>query len=98
MFSELKMDHKELVKIIPFLHKTQVIDVSINQYCESVRIQLEKCIDFETKRQFMLDYIEKIVYLNDTVEIHGSVPVKLKAYEDQDQSAETAKIEFCINS
>lgn len=92
----LKGGRVELIKRIPLLHKQEVIDVSIKQYCEMLKIKFEKCLDFETKRQFLMEYIEKIVYWNDKVELHGSVPVKLKTYEDRGQTTELAKIEFCI--
>ena len=41
----------------------------------------------------MLDYVEGIVYNDDRVVVHGSVPIKLKSY-DKDQLAETSQIEF----
>lgn len=94
--NRLKGEKGELLKKIPLLHKKEVIDVSIEQYCDNAKTRFERCIDFETKRRFILDYIEKIIYENGKVEIHGSVPIKLKAYEDENQNTELAKIEFCI--
>jgi len=44
----------------------------------------------------LLDHIEKVVYWDEAIEIHGSVPVKIKNYERKVQDAETAKIEFRI--
>lgn len=38
----------------------------------------------------------KIIYSNDEVTVCGSVPVKLKAYEDPDQHTEVSKIDFNI--
>lgn len=93
--NKIKLERAGLTKQIPLLHKKQVIDVSIQQFCETARVRFEKCSDFETKRQFILDHIEKIIYLDEKIEIHGSVPVKLRAYEDGEQT-ELAKIEFCI--
>lgn len=63
---------------------------------ESARVRFDRCHDFETKRKFFLDYVEKIVFTNDKVQLYGSVPVKLKAYDDRDQPTQLAKIEFCI--
>lgn len=94
--NQLKNDRIELLKQIPLLHKKDLIDTSIKQFCETVRVRLEKCDDFEAKRQFLLDYVDKIVYWNEKVELHGSVPVKLKVYENGEHTTELAKIEFCI--
>ena len=44
----------------------------------------------------VLDYTEKIVYSEDRVILYGSVPVKLKAYENSDL-AEASKLEFKLS-
>jgi len=56
----------------------------------------EKNTDFDTKRQFLQDYISKVVYWDNKVELHGFVPVKLKVYEGRETNTELAKIEFCV--
>ncbi|MEK7500366.1 MAG: hypothetical protein AAB649_07250 [Patescibacteria group bacterium] len=94
--NRLKIEKVELIKRIPLLHKKEVIDTSIQQYCEGARIRFEKCTDFETKRQFLLDYVDKVVYWNEKVELHGFVPIKLKVYEGKEETTQLAKIEFCI--
>lgn len=94
--NRLRIERKELIAKIPLLHKKEVIDTSIKQYCESAKVRFEKCDDFETKRQFLLDHIKKVVYWDEEIELHGSVPVKLKVYEGKEQDIEMAKIEFCI--
>jgi hypothetical protein len=92
--NKLKGEKEDLLKKIPLLHKKEIIDMSIKQYCDNAKTRFDRVIDFDTKRQFILDYVEKIVYQNNKVEIHGSVPIKLKAYEES--NSELAKIEFCI--
>lgn len=94
--NRLNGEREELLKQIPLLHKKEVVDVGIKQYAESARVRFEQCHDFENMRRFFLDYVEKIVFTNDKVQLHGSVPVKLKAYDDRDQPTQLAKIEFCI--
>lgn len=94
--NKLKLEKIELVNKIPLLHKKEVIDMSMRQYCDGARIKFEKSDDFETKRQFLQNYILKIIYWNDKVELHGSVPVKLKIYGGKETNTELAKIEFCI--
>lgn len=94
--NKLKAERTDLTKRIPLLHKTEVVDTSIKQYCEAAKTRLNRCNDFDARRKFVLDYIERIVYCNDNVSIYGSVPVRLKSYE-KDQPTESSKIEFKIS-
>lgn len=59
-------------------------------------MRFKKYTNFDTKRQFPQDYISKVVYWDNKVELHGFVPVKLKVYEGKETNTELAKIEFCI--
>lgn len=52
-----------------------MIDASVHQYVEALRARLEKANDFDTKRQFLLDNIDRVVYANDRVALCGSVPM-----------------------
>jgi hypothetical protein len=78
---------------IPLLNETAVIDQSIREYCEGARSRYEKCVDFDTTRQFLLDYVEKIVFLNDAVALYGSVPVRVRA---GDGATRVNWLRFCI--
>ena len=40
--------------------------------------RLERCTDFDTKRQFLVDHIEQIIYHRDKVTLIGCVSVELK--------------------
>jgi hypothetical protein len=93
-----KAERNDLIKQIPILHKNGVIDMSIKRYCQSVKARLEKCVNFDSKRQFLLDYVEKIIYQKDHITLYGSIPIKLKAYEDPDQPSKASKIGFSIGS
>lgn len=94
--NKLKIRRVDLIKQIPLLHKKELIATSIEQYSELVRIQFGKCLDFESKRQFLLDHVDKIVYETDSLEFHGYVPVQLKVYEDKQHKTELTKVPFCI--
>lgn len=96
--NKIKIDRGELVKRIPVLHKREVIDASIKDYCSVVKRRYNKAIDFDSKRQFMIDYITHIIFENDNVILHGSIPVKLKVYEGTDQQSEAGVIKYCIES
>ena len=61
----------------PIRRNTQLIDISVRQYVEAVRARLEGATDFDTKRQFLLDHVDRVVYANDRIALYGSVPVNL---------------------
>ncbi len=94
--NKLKAERDDLTKRIPLLHKTEVVDASVKQYCETMKMRLNKSLDFDAKRKFVLDYIGKIVYSEDRITLYGSVPVKLKSY-DKNQPTEVSKIDFRIS-
>lgn len=77
---------------VPFFRNTKLIETAVQQYCEAARVRYEKCVNFETKRQFLLDYIGKVVYWNDKTALCGSVPIVVRV-NDRD---ETQRLEFKI--
>ena len=83
-----------ILEQIPLFQKTAVVDVAIQQYCETAKSRHKQCVNFETKRQFLLDYIEKVTYWNDKIAVHGSVLVTMKS--EHVRETETNKIEFRI--
>lgn len=87
----LNAERLEISKKVPILHKADVIDLSVRQYCHTARMNFEKCKDFDSKRQFLLEYVEKIVYQNEDVAIYASVPI-----QDGRDESEQSKIEFRI--
>jgi hypothetical protein len=87
----LNEERLEIVRQIPAIHKTDVVEASIKQFCRTAQLRFEKCTDFDTKRQFFLDYLDKVVYFEDQIAIHGSVPIEQDA-EGEDKG----RIEFKI--
>lgn len=94
--SQAETRRGELVKHVPILHNPHMIDVSVRQYVEAVRARLENTTDFDTKRQFLLDHIDRVVYANDRTVLYGSVPVIPPSRETPGQPGERPKIGFCI--
>ncbi len=84
------------MKQIPLLHKKELVDVSLAQYCESTKEQFKTLKDFESRRQFLLDHIDRVIVAKNSISIYGYVPVRLKVYEDPDQPNGAGKIWFCI--
>lgn len=58
-------------------------------------MRLSQCKDFETQRQFFLDFVDHVIYYKNLVELHGYVPVRSEL-NDADQ-IET-KIEYKITA
>jgi hypothetical protein len=54
------------------------LDDAIRQFCDRAATRLQRCTDFDTKRQFLVDHIEKIIYHRDKVILIGCVPIAFK--------------------
>jgi site-specific DNA recombinase len=92
---QVKYRKDELLTNVPLVHQKEAVEISIRQFCDNARTRLEKCRDFDSKRQFLLDHIEKVIYQDTKVIIVGSVPVRLGERSDR---GEDNKIEFKIES
>lgn len=79
----------ETQKQIPLLHDNLEIDIAIKRYCETVKLKLKKCDDFDTKRKFCLDFINKIVHREDGITLYGYIPIESEAGK--------SKLEFKID-
>ncbi len=73
-----------------------IINASHAQFCSAATAQLEKCTDFNSKRGFLLDHIEKITYHRYQVTIHGSVPITLHSHSNLDHQDRALEIPFRI--
>ena len=76
--TELTDKQNDLVQRTPLLHNAEAVEVAMTEYCGTAKARFERCDDFATKRQFLLDHIEKVVFWNDNVTVHGSVPILQK--------------------
>ena len=84
----LTREKAELVAALRSPQHEDFVDASIRQFCASARARLEACADFDAKRQFLVDHVERVIYNRYKVTIAGSVPV-------QSASGET-KLQFRI--
>jgi len=82
--------------LLPLLHDADAVSASVRDFCERARARLENCHDFESKRQFLADYVARVVYTRYKVTVRGSVPIMPKAGVGQDQSSGAATLEFRI--
>jgi hypothetical protein len=79
----------QLLARIALLATPQVIDASIAQFCHFARARFDQACDFDSKRRFLLDHIDKITYRRDKATLHGSVFVLSKPVNE-------TKLEFKI--
>jgi len=56
------------------LNKRSEADAAVVRYCSGARARFAQCSETRSKRQFLLDYIEKVVFVNYKVSIHGRIP------------------------
>jgi hypothetical protein len=64
----------ELSGSTALLNKRREADAAVVRYCSGARARFAQCSETRSKRQFLLDFIEKVVFVNYKVSIHGRVP------------------------
>jgi site-specific DNA recombinase len=94
MIEALRARRRELDENAALLRGTEAIEAGLAQFCQAARRRLAKCDDFPAKRQFLLDYVRKVVILKDKVSFHGGVPIRM----EQHGEIETNEMPFCIES
>jgi hypothetical protein len=52
------------------------VDAGIRQFCAGANARLQACADFDAKRQFLADHVERVIYKGYKVTVVGSVPVQ----------------------
>jgi len=88
VLERLIREKAELVAALRSPQHEDFVDASIRQFCASANARFQACADFDTKRQFLVTHIERVIYNRYKVTIAGSVPV-------QSASGET-KLQFRI--
>jgi hypothetical protein len=63
------------------MSKRLEIDARIRQFCERARAHFERCTDFDTRKQFLRDHIERVIYHPHSVVLVGSIPGDLNGSE-----------------
>jgi site-specific DNA recombinase len=66
----------ELVAALRSPQHEDFVDASIRQFCASANARLQACADFDAKRQFVMDHVERVIYTGYKVAITGFVPVQ----------------------
>jgi hypothetical protein len=89
---ELERVTREKAELVAALRSPQqedFVDASIRQFCATANARLQACTDFDSKREFLMGYVERVIYEGYKITIKGTVPV-------QSASGETA-LKFCIH-
>jgi hypothetical protein len=53
-----------------------LVQESIRDFCLRTKERLDKCATFDMTRQFLIDHVQRVIYLRDHVTLIGSVPVR----------------------
>jgi hypothetical protein len=85
----LMREKTEIVKGMRFPQHDEFVSLSIRQFCANAQARFEVCTDFDTRRQFLVDHVERVIYNHSKVTIVGSVPLA-------SVSAATSKLQFRI--
>jgi hypothetical protein len=52
------------------------VDASIRQFCANANVRFQACGDFDAKRQFLVDHVERVSYTGYKITVTGFVPVQ----------------------
>lgn len=81
---------QELLSTIPLLHKKDVVEQSIVHFSNSLRTDYDGLSDFDSKRNFVLKYIDKVVYKRKAFEVYGKIPII------NTENTECYYVTFCV--
>ena len=51
------------------------VKTAIHHFCARARAKFETCSDFDTKRQFLVEHIDRVIYNRYKITVLGYVPV-----------------------
>jgi DNA invertase Pin-like site-specific DNA recombinase len=82
--AEIQRLHKRKAQIAKQLDEAAANDLvqeSIREHCLRTKERLDKCTTFDMTRQFLVDHVQRIIYLRDKVTLIGSVPVRRGTFQ-----------------
>jgi hypothetical protein len=72
----LTREKAELVAALRSPLHEDFVDASVRQFCASARARFQASADFDAKRQFLVEHVERVIYDRYKVTIAGSIPVQ----------------------
>jgi hypothetical protein len=88
---------REKAKLAAALRSPQhedFLDASIRQFSATANARLQACADFDAKRQFLIDHVERVIYNRYNVTVTGFVPVQSSSGETKLQFRIEGKIDI----
>jgi hypothetical protein len=82
--AEIQRLHKRKMRIAKELEQAaenDLVQESIREFCLRTEERLDKCTTFDMTRQFLVDNVQRIIYLRDKVTLIGSVPVRRGTFQ-----------------
>jgi site-specific DNA recombinase len=73
---QLTREKAKLAAKLQFPHHEDLVDASVRQFCASASARFQASTDLDTKRQFLLDHIERVSYDHYKVTVVGSIPIQ----------------------
>jgi site-specific DNA recombinase len=70
------------------------VDASIRQFCATAKARLQACSDFDARRKFLVDHVERVISNRYNVAILGSVPIQSASGEIKLQFRIEGKIDI----
>jgi hypothetical protein len=70
---------REKAKLAAALRSPQqedFVDAKIRQFCANADARLQECADFDDRRAFLAEHVERVIYNRYDITIVGSVPVQ----------------------
>jgi hypothetical protein len=66
----------ELVAALRYPQHENFVDASIRQFCANANARFQICGDFDAKRQFLVDHVERVIYTGYKITVLGSIPLQ----------------------
>jgi hypothetical protein len=69
----LMLEKSKLAAALRSPEHEDFVDASVRQFCANAKARLQACTDEDSKRSFLLDHIERVIYDHYAVTVIGSV-------------------------
>jgi hypothetical protein len=73
----LVLEKSKLVAALRSPEHEDFVDASVRQFCANAKARLQACTDEDSKRSFLIDHIERVIYDHYEVTVIGSVPMQI---------------------
>jgi hypothetical protein len=84
LYAEIDLLRKRKARITKELEEAaanDLVQASIRDFCLRTKERLEKCTTFDMTRQFLVDHVQRVIYLRDHVTLIGSVPMRRGTFQ-----------------